>query len=53
MTIILGLIKSSRILLNLKVFRWKQLTNDKVTGKRFIVFLLRRPEDIPNKLVKK
>lgn len=31
-----------------KGFRWKQLTNDKLTGKRYIVYLIKRPEDMPN-----
>jgi len=33
-------------------FRWKQLTNDKETGKRYIDYILKRPENIESKGIK-
>jgi len=33
-------------------FRWKQLTNDKLTGKRYIDFLMKRPENCPCEIQK-
>lgn len=32
-------------------FRWKQLTNDKYTGKRYIDYLIKRPENINSQVV--